>query len=178
MGCTIGHAKCSKCSGFCSTTDGSNSVGVNARLHVSQLLAVSKLSACFVTIRCCAPLGIGTYGARATGDAKMPRVLLCVTLRWTHGVPFNFRFAVRLRASMMPRASVILGIVMIGESSITLCSAACIILSFTLCSSAVDGGASNVVIGSWRRRRICCPLGRVLAWLVSAVSSSVSALKC
>ncbi len=180
IGCTIGHAKCSKCSGSCSTTDGSNAnaVGVNARLHISCLLAVSKLIACLVTIRWFAPLGIGTYGAGATGDATMPGVLFCVTRQCTQGISFKFLFAVGLQASMMSGASVILGTVMIGESLITLCSASRAILSFTLCSSAVGGGVSNAVIRSWRRWRIHLPLGVVLAWSMSAVSSSVSAQKC
>jgi hypothetical protein len=156
-------------------TDGSNAVGVNARLHASRLLAVSKLIPCLVTIHWFTTLGIGTYGAGATGDATMPWVLYHVTQRCTWGVSFKFLFAVGLQASMMPGASVILGTVMIGESSITLCSAFHTILSFTLCSSAVGGGASNAVIRSRRRRRIHLPLGVLLPWSVSAVSLSVSA---
>lgn len=36
--------------------------------------------ACLVTIRHCAPLGIGTYGVGATGEVIMPRVWFRVTL--------------------------------------------------------------------------------------------------
>ncbi len=150
-GCTMGHAKCSKCGGSCLTTNGSKAVGVNARFHTTCRLAVSKLIACHVTICCWAPLGIGTYGAGITGDAMMPGVLLHITLWWMHGVSFNFLFAVGLRASMMPGASVILGIVMISESSITLYSALRTMLSFSLCSLVVGGGASNNMIQSCSR---------------------------
>jgi hypothetical protein len=148
------------------------------RLHASCSFDVSKFIACSVTIRCCAPLRIGTCGAGATGDATIPSVLLCITRQWMWGISFNFLFAVGLRASMMLRASVIRGIVMIVESLITLCFASRIMLLFTLCSLAVGGGASNTVIWSWRSWRIRHPFGFVLAWSVSAISLLVRAQKC
>ncbi len=90
---------------------------------------------------------------------------------------FKFHFAVRLQVLMIPDVLVILQMVIIGVSSITLCSASralCMHLFPTLCSLAVGGGASNVVIQSWRRQRIWCPFGVMLAHSVSLVSSSVS----
>jgi hypothetical protein len=130
---------------------------------------------------CCAPLGIGTYVAGTMGDATMPGVLLRVTRWWTRGVSFNFRFAVGLQASMMPGTFVILGMVIIGELSITLCCATCSTWcnsSLTLCPFKVGGGASNAVIQSLRSWRIRHPFGVVLTRSVLAVSSSVRAQKC
>jgi hypothetical protein len=83
-------------------------------LYASHLFDVSKFIACCVTMHCCVPLGIGTYGAGATGDATIPGVFLHVTWQLMPGVSFNFLFAVGLRASMMPGASVIFGVVMVG----------------------------------------------------------------
>jgi hypothetical protein len=144
-----------KVRGSLSTTNGSKAVGVNTRLHTSHLVAMSELIACLlITIRCCTSLRMGTYRAGAMGGATIPGVLLRVTCWWTRGVSFNIRFAVRLRASIMPGAFVIPGIVMIGDSSITLCSALRKILSFTLCSLLVGGGTSHVVIQSWRSWRM------------------------
>jgi hypothetical protein len=67
-------------------------------------------------------MGIGVI---TFGTGRIPGVLLCVTQRCSHGMVRNVRLAVGLRVSMTGGASVIRGIVIMGESSITLCSASC-----------------------------------------------------
>jgi hypothetical protein len=113
---------------------------------------VSRLMVCCVTMRCCAPPGIAVCTARALqrgwilvgaisrvqqgvvavgvgigvitfGTGRIPGVLLCVTQRCNHGMVCNVRLAVGLCVSMTGGASVIQGIGILGESSITLCSA-------------------------------------------------------
>ena len=90
----------------------------------------------------------------------------------------RWRFAVRFRDCMMGGASVILGIVIIGELPITFCCHSCS-TSLTLCSSlfATDG-FSMLVIFDWRFLMHACPWGVLAAILVSSVSSLVSSLRC
>jgi hypothetical protein len=115
---------------------------------------VSRLMACRVTMRCCALPGIAVCAACASqqgwilvgaigcvqrgvvavgvgvgvitfGAGRIPGVLLRVTWRCSRGMVHNVHLAVRLHVSMMGGASVIRGIGIMGESSITLCSASC-----------------------------------------------------
>ncbi len=65
-------------------------------------------------------VGIGVI---TFGTGRIPGVLLRVTWLCSRGVVRNVRLAVGLRVSMMGGASAIRGIVIMGESSITLCSA-------------------------------------------------------
>jgi hypothetical protein len=133
---------------------------------------VSTLMACRVTMRCCASPEIAVCAARASqqgwilvgaigrvwrgvvavgvgvgvikfGTGRIPGVLLRVTRRCSHGMVRNVCLAVGLRVSMMGGASVIQGIGIMGESSITLCSASCASCrrsAITLCSSKIRGG--------------------------------------
>jgi hypothetical protein len=65
-------------------------------------------------------MGIGVI---TFGTGRILGVLLRVTWRCSRGMVCNVRLAVGLHVSMMGGASVIRGIVIMGESSITLCSA-------------------------------------------------------
>jgi hypothetical protein len=65
-------------------------------------------------------VGIGVI---TFGTGRIPGELLHVTRQCSHGVVRNVRLAVGLHVSMTGGASVIRGIVIMGESSITLCSA-------------------------------------------------------
>jgi hypothetical protein len=67
-------------------------------------------------------MGMGV-GVITFGDGRIPGVLLRVTWRCSRGVVRYVRLAVGLCVSMMGGASVIQGIVIMGESSVTLCSA-------------------------------------------------------
>ena len=67
-------------------------------------------------------LSIG-LGVITFGTVRIPGVLLHITRRCSRGVVRNVRLAVGLRVSMTGGASVICRIVIMGESSITLCSA-------------------------------------------------------
>ena len=69
-------------------------------------------------------LSVG-IGVITFGTGRILGVLLHVTRRCSHGVVCNVRLAVGLRISMTGGSSVIQGIVIMGESSITLCSASC-----------------------------------------------------
>ena len=82
------------------------------------------------------------------------------------------------RDCMMGGASVILGIVTIGESPITLCCRSCS-SSLTLCSlSFATDGFSMLVIFDWRFLMHARPWGVLMEIFVSLLSSSVSALRC
>ena len=78
----------------------------------------------------------------------------------------------------MGGASVILGIVIIGESSITRCCCSC--SSFlTLCSSAfATDGFSILVMFDWRLLMHVCPCGVLAVILVSSASLLVNARRC
>ena len=83
-------------------------------------------------------IGVITFGA-----GRIPGVLLRVTWQCSCGVVRNVRLAVGLCVSMMGGASVIQGIVIMGELSVTLCSASCALCgrsAITLCSSKIGGG--------------------------------------
>lgn len=181
----MGLQKCSRCEGASSTTGGRSRDGVNARWHDACSVSVREFMACRVTIRRCAPLGIGTYGGGETGGATIPGVLWRVCLRWTRGVVFSVRFAVGLREFIIPGASVIRGREMIGESSTSCCSRSRRIFSVTLCSSdatlcssGVGGGASRPMMRSRNKLRMRLPFGVRLCLPVSSDSSSTSARKC
>ena len=82
------------------------------------------------------------------------------------------------RDCIMGGASVILGIVMIGESSITLCFRSCS-ANLTLCSSSFVVAGSNILtIFSWSFLMHARPCGVVAAIVVSSASSSVKARRC
>ena len=115
---------------------------------------------------------------------NFPGVLFQVTLVWILGVNFSARLEVGLRACIIGGASVIRGTVMMGVSSITLCSS-----SLTLCSSSLTlCCARGVAIDAWGVRMfwICVcsflisslPLAVVPALVVTLANSLVSALKC
>ena len=164
-----------------------------------------------VTIRCCAPLGMAVRVARGPrrgctlvgsssrcrpravcpgitgigsikiGDGLIPGVLLRVVRRWSRGVARKSRLAVGLRVSAMGWASVSRGIVMMGDSSITLCSssrAARCCSMVTLCVSETGGGSRISSMRAPRSLRSRRPLSVVPATAVCSVSSSVNARKC
>ncbi len=136
--------------------------------------------ACHITIRWRAPLGIGVYLARATGDEMTPGVLLLVTWWCVCGVVLRKRLFVGLCDSIIPGAFVICGMVM-GASSITLCSASLIcwwILFTTLWLFCVNRGASIAMMPSWSMHKSCFPLVFLFALAAPLVSSLVRACKC
>ena len=134
---------------------------------------------CVVRGNLCLEVRLLLFGVTFPGI--MPGVLFLVTLLWTLFVSFNFRLAVGLLDVTMGGKSVIRGIVMIGASSITLCSSICQAncSSFaTLCSSM--GG-----VGCNKSSFFCAIIfnnrflfGVLLATLVASTDSSVSALRC
>ena len=107
-----------------------------------------------------------------------PGVLFRVRRLCVRGVFLRWRFAVGFRDCIMGGASVILGIVMIGESSITLCCRSCS-ASLTLCSSSFAVAGSNILtILVCRFLMHARPCGVVAAIFVSSASSSVKARRC
>ena len=107
-----------------------------------------------------------------------PGVLFRVCRRCVRGVFFKRRFAVGFRDCIMGGASVILGIVMIGESSITLCFRSCSAI-LTLCSTSVAAVGSNIlVMFVWSFLMHARPCGVVAAIVVSSASSFVNARRC
>ena len=82
------------------------------------------------------------------------------------------------RDFMIGGESVILGIVVIGVLSITLCCRSCS-ANLTLCSSSFVAAGSNIlVILAWRFLMHVHPCGVLASILVSLASSSVKALRC
>ena len=82
------------------------------------------------------------------------------------------------RECIIGGASVILGIVVIGASSITLCCHSCS-TSLILCSLAfATDGFSILVMLDWRFLMHACPCGVVAAIFVSLEISSVNACRC
>ncbi len=161
--------------------------------------------ACCVTICCRASLGravrlaftpclgcvhvgyLGLNGAtRGIGSIMCgaditPGVLFQMTRWWSLGVIFNTCFVVGFRDFMMGLALVSCGIVMMGVSSITLCSssrASCCLSLSTLYSSGVGGGVNRLSIQVPRMLSKCLPLGVVFASSVCSVNSSVKACRC
>jgi hypothetical protein len=146
--------------------------GVCFVLKEACLQRVSRLMACRVTMHCCAPPRIVVCAMRASrqgwiligaigcvqqgvvavgvgvgvitfGTGRIPGVLLRVTWRYSCGMVHNVHLAVGLRVSMTGGTSVIQGIGIMGESSITLCSvsrASCWRSAITLCCSKIGGG--------------------------------------
>ena len=107
-----------------------------------------------------------------------PGVLFCVCCRCVCRVILSLRFAVGFCDYMMGGASVILGIVMIGKSSITLCCRS-ISSILTLCSSLfVSTGFNILVMLAWRFSMHARPCGVADEILVSLASSSVNARRC
>jgi hypothetical protein len=79
---------------------------------------------------------LGSQSCVMAGTGIMSGVLLWVMWWWRHVVPFNARLADGFCVCIMVGKSVMQGIVIIGVSSITLCSSACTcscIASVTLC---------------------------------------------
>ncbi len=115
---------------------------------------------------------------------NFPGVLFRVTLAWILGVDFSARLEVGFRACIIGGALVIRGTVMMGDSSITLCSSALTLSSFflTLCC------ARGVATDAWSVRMCliftcnflmsACPFAVVPALVVTSASSSVSARRC
>ncbi len=89
-----------------------------------------------------------------------PGVLFQVTRQWSWGVIFNTHLTVGFCDFMIGLALVMQGIVMMGVSSITLCSSSCasrcLTLS-TLCSSEIGGGVSRLSIQVPRSLSKCLP---------------------
>ncbi len=111
----------------------------------------------------------------------MPSVLFLVTLLWTCFVSFNFCLAVGLLDVTMGGKSVMRGIVMIGASSITLCSSICRAnhsLFATLCSSMGGVGCNKSSIFCAIIFNNCFLFGVLLATLVASTNSFISALRC
>jgi hypothetical protein len=170
--------------------------GVKTVLNLVCSRMVSTFMACWVTIHCRAPLvrvvcvafasrlgciHMGCLGLAGTiagifsimcGVGVTPGVLFHVTCRWSLGVIFNMRLDVGLRDFMMGSALVRHGIMMMGVSSITFCSA----------SRASHWPGLSTVSRSWfsmlRSLSKCLPLGVVFASAVCLVNSSVRARKC
>ena len=119
-----------------------------------------------------------TFSSILDINGTAPGVLFLVWCWWVCGVFLRWRFAVGFRAWMMGGASVIIGIVIIGDSSITLCCCSC--SSFlTLCSLAcVTDGFSILVMFDWRYLMHARPCGVLAAILVLFASSSVNAHRC
>ncbi len=83
------------------------------------------------------------------GAGITPGMLLWVTHWWSIGVIFNTRLAVGFHDFMMGLALVSCSIVMMGVSSITLCSSSCAsscLSSSTLCSTGIGGGVSRLLV--------------------------------
>jgi hypothetical protein len=83
-------------------------------------------------------IGLITHGA-----GSISGVLLHVTWQWRQGVVFDVRFADGFCACMIVGASVIRGIVMMGDLSITLCSSLHCSISVILCCSLVGGSVNR-----------------------------------
>jgi hypothetical protein len=165
-GCTIGKAKCLMCDGESSTTDGNSAVGINARSRLSFSWHVSAFRVCCDTNYCLNPLGIGLYAAGVTMVGIIPGVLFLVTCLCVRGIVFSTLLAVGLCDTMIPGASVIRGMVIIGNSLITLCSASFLIRLV----EGVDGGLSIVVMRSLSMRNKCSPL---VVWFTTGAPSTV-----
>ena len=126
-------------------------------------------------------LGIGCTLLMA---GSFPGVLFRVLRAWILGVDFSARLEVGFRACIIGGASVMRGTVMMGDSSITLCSS-----TRTLCSSSLTlCCACGVATDAWGARMclifICnclmsaLPFAVVPALVVTSASSLVSARKC
>ena len=90
----------------------------------------------------------------------------------------SWRFAVGFCDCMMGGASVILGIVMIGKSSIPLCCRS-VSSILTLCSSLfVSTGFNILLMLAWRFSMHARSCGVTDAIFVSLESSSVNACRC
>ncbi len=110
-----------------------------------------------------------------------PGVLLRVCRLCTKGVSLMFRFAVGFRDAIMPGASVMRGMVMMGEMLITLCCS-----KLTLCSSTGFTGTGGKRGGGVRMSPMCvcrsvssrCPFVVVPALVPSTANSSVNSRRC
>ncbi len=110
-----------------------------------------------------------------------PGVLLCVCRLCTEGVSLMFCFAVGFRDAIMPGASVMRGMVMLGELSITLCCS-----NLTLCSSTGSTGTGRKRGGGVRMSPMCVcrsvssqrPFVVVPALVPSTANSSVNSHRC
>ncbi len=179
--------------------------GVYIMLNEACSHMVRRLMACCVTKWCRVPLGravrialclrrgwtcvgyqrlsgvIGVMGSITQGAGITPGALLCVNCWCSWGVVFNTHLAVGFLDFMMGSALVMWGIVIMGVSSLTLCSALCAscrLTLFTLYSSEIGGGINRLLIQVPRSLSKHFPLGGLLAWVVCLVNSSVRARRC
>ncbi len=123
------------------------------------------------------------YGDRLNQDRRWvdSRRIVASGPSMESGVARKSHLAVGLRVSAMGWASVSRGIVMMGDSSITLCSssrAARCCSMITLCVSETGGGSRISSMRAPRSLRSRRPLSVVPAMAVCSVSSSVNARKC
>jgi hypothetical protein len=110
-------------------------------------------------------------------NGTLPGVLILIICQCTIGVVLIFRFAIGLRDTMMPGASVMRWMVMMGESLITFCCSALTLCS-TLCSIAGagrgGGGVKILLMCDCKILSKQCHLVVVPAIVPSAANSSVS----
>jgi hypothetical protein len=87
--------------------------------------------------------------------------IFLITHWWSRSIVFNVRFAVRLRDFIIPGASVIHGMVIIGASLNILCCALCASMGLsTLCSAGITGGGWRCVCTHvCSKCNKCLPLG-------------------
>ncbi len=106
-----------------------------------------------------------------------PGMLFLVTHLCVCGVFLRARFDVGLQACMIGGASVMRGMMSMGDSSFTLCSS-----SLTLCSTlsvAVElGGVRIALILDWSSLMNLRPVGVAPAMAVASANLSMSACKC
>ncbi len=161
--------------------------GVKIVLNEACLQMVRTFMAFCVTMHCHVSLGravriifaprpgcvhvcyLGLSGAIGGMDSIMcgagitPGVLFQVTHQWSWGVIFNTHLAVGFCDFMMGLALAMHGIVMMGVSSITLCSISRVshrLTTSTLCSSEIGAGVSRLLIQVLRSlSKYLSPLG-------------------
>ena len=104
-----------------------------------------------------------------------PGGLFLVCRQCVRGVFLRWRFAVGFCDCIMGGTSVILGTVMIGESSITFCCCSCS-ASLTLCFAA--SGFNILVMLIWRFLMHARPCGVTAAIFVSSASLLLKARRC
>ncbi len=123
----------------------------------------------------------GGIGMTNVGSGTMSGVLFLVTRWCSRFVTRNTHLAVGLFKVSIGGNLVMRGIVIIGASSITLCSAlhwAVLSLLVTLCSLQGGAGCNKSLIFWVRYQSSLFPYGVVLACGISSTNSSVSARRC
>ncbi len=136
-----------------------------------------QLGGAIFVIRCCSGVSLTRTGWTLLIKGTPPGVLFWVNLRWIRGVFFRTLFAVGFHACIIRGASIILGTVRMGVSSITFCSS-----SLTLCSTcgvfAKAGGWRMSLIFDRRSLMSRLPLLVALAIAVDLANLLVSVQKC